>query len=175
MADSPNKTPRRKQRIIKMGDYYLGNVPDDELVLPTEQNTLLQIIAYSPHGLCTDDEHEAKNYMYYLVEQVYGIKVPDMEGNLQLNLLQYAESLAESIRSYDVSIKNHSIIPRRLLWYIIMKEEREVGRPVYGWFYQAVDLFLSKSTESRAGVIRECAKYYKNFPHTMYKQDNEML
>ena len=175
MAESPNKTPHRKQRVIKIGQYYLGNVRDEDLDLPTKQNTMLQIITYSPHGICTDDEQEAKNFMFYVAEQAYGVKVPDMEGNMRLNLLQYSKLLAKVIRSYDVSIKNHSIIPRQLLWYILMKEEREETRPVYGWLYCAVESFLSKSTESRAGVIRECAKYYKNFPNTMYKRENEVL
>ena len=114
--------------------------------------------------------------MYYIAEQAYGIKVPQMEGNMRINLVQYAELLADEIRMHDdIAVKNHSIIPRRLLWYILMKEEREEHRPVYGWFYCAVSSYMSKTLESRAGIQRECVKYYKNFPNVMYKRDNEML
>ena len=175
MADSPNKTHQHGHQIVAMSECCLGNVPDEEVSFPIEQNTIHQIIAHSPHGMSAKNAHVAKNCLCFAAEQACGVKVPNANEKMRLNLLQHSKALAQEISMHPVLVKSEAMLPQRLLWCLLLKEEREGHKPAHGWLSHAVQSSIKASPERRTIIVWDCVEHCKNHPHAMHKRDNQVL
>ena len=86
MADSTNETHAHRRHIIKIEECCLGNVPDEEVSFPKEQNTMQQMLAHGPCGSSANNDAAVKNFMHCVAVQACGIKCVDVKENMQLNL-----------------------------------------------------------------------------------------
>ena len=116
-----------------------------------------------------------KNFMHCMAAQVHGIKCVDTKENMQLNLAQRAESLAQEIKENPVIVGGDPLLPCCLLWCVPLREKRGPHMPVCGWLSHAVQTFIRGTAKQQSSLVQECVRRHRSFPNAMCKRDHETV
>ena len=141
-------------------------IGDDEVRMPNERKSIFLVIKHSPKGMATNNYPAARNYMYHIFEQVYGVELREQPIRTRTHLDQHVAALNRYLKEHPYkNACGTPVLSRRLLIFLLGSNERDPDIPVYAWFNHTVQEFVELNDKDQKDIVNKCQKFFLTAPY----------
>ena len=152
---------------------FLNGYPDDTMPgNPTEYLSIFEVIRAADTGLPLKHNQSTYNYMYNIVERVYGEEYSaetnvTIREDINLHVDAFLEINRKSKTGPYHNSERKEIIPCQLLSYIMYRSDRK-GRSIQARIGYALQTFLNKSADEIRTQTTSSKRFYDSNPGSRF-------
>ena len=164
--DDGCKRPVIQDPLVRLVSYELAPNYDDDIIPgpPIEFKSLFEGIREAPTGIPLTPKDATLNYMYNIVEKVYGSEYSprshsQMRFDMNMHVDAFLRENKDNPRGLYCNTSQEQMIPRQFFSYIIYKSVRE-GRSIQAWVGYPLQTFIGKSTDETKTTTTSSRQFF---------------